>query len=212
MLDGEIGKEALDSLTNSNLVGLSYFYAGYRCFFTTQYPLDALEDMRGLKLRTGASAEMDNLIGQWDAVGVSLPKNDLALALRTGVVDGAEDNLPTYVDGGYYRLAPYWTYDRHTYTADVLVISQDVWNQFSNKEQEIIRECSAEAAVWQRSHWIDAEVRAMLHASRSGCYMALLNEVETERFRQAAQPLYEKLTQEQREIVKEIGALADIEE
>ena len=135
--------------------------------------------------------------------------DEIALALRTDRIDGAESTLPTYVDSGYYQLAPYWTYDRHSYNADVLVASSETWETFSQEEQTIIERCAAEAASWQRDHWQSAEVRAMLHASRSGCYMALLDEEQAEKFRAAVQPIYEHLSDAQKEVVQAVQALAD---
>lgn len=211
-LDGDIGRTALDSLHTSDLQGLTYFYAGFRCFFSTEKVLDSLDEMRGLHLRVSAASFMTDLVKQWGAQAVSLSGSDLAAALRSGQVDGAEDNLPTYVDSGYYRLAPYWVYDRHTYNADILIASESSMELLTDAQRSMIADCAAEAAQWQREHWINAEVRAMMHASRSGCYMALMDRDEADRFRAAAQPIYENLTEEQQEIVEEISRLADSED
>ncbi len=209
VLDGEIGQTALESLHTSDLQGLTYFYAGFRCFFSTKKVLGSLEEMKGLRLRVSSAPFMTDLVEQWGAQAVSMPATDLAAALRSGQIDGAEDNLPTYVDSGYYRLAPYWVYDRHTYNADVLIASQASLNQLTAEQRDIIADCAAEASQWQREHWISAEVRAMMHASRSGCYMVLLDSDEADRFRAAAQQLYQNLTEEQQQIVEAINALAD---
>lgn len=212
VLDGEIGQQALKELQEVGLEGLVYFYAGYRCYFMVDQPMKSLDDMQGKRIRVGASGAMDLLVQQWGAEPVEVDNEDLALALRSGWVDGAEDNLPTYVDSGYYRLAPYWTYDRHTYNTDVLIASAQAMDALTEEEQQLIRECAAEAATWQREHWIHAEVRAMLHASRSGCYMALLDETETERFRKAAEPYYNTLTAAQKQVVEAVNAFADPEQ
>nr|WP_302639976.1 TRAP transporter substrate-binding protein DctP [uncultured Agathobaculum sp.] len=209
VLDGDVGADAMDSLEEQGLTGLSYFYAGYRCFFTTDKPITGLDDMQGLRLGTEDSSQMQQIIPQWGAVAVTLPPDEFALALRTHRIDGAESTLPTYVDSGYYRLAPYWTYDRHSYNADVLVASSETWAEFSPEEQQLLLQCAAEAASWQRAHWQGAEVKAMLRASRSGCYMALLSEEQTELFRDAAQPLYEHLSETQKEVVRRVRALSD---
>lgn len=208
-LDGAVGQQALDSLAPVGLTGLTYFHAGYRCFFTVDQPISSLDDMRGLRLGTEALSEMDLLVEQWGAIAVPLTREQFALALRAGQIDGAEDNLPTYVDSGYYKLAPYWTYDRHTYNADVLIASSSTWDDFSEEERAMLCDCASKAASWQRDHWLDAEVRAMLHASRSGCYMGLLDETQIAHFRAAAQPLYDQLTPEQQRVVEEVGNLAD---
>lgn len=209
VLDGDVGADAMDSLEEQGLTGLSYFYAGYRCFFTTDKPITGLDDMQGLRLGTEDSSQMQQIIPQWGAVAVTLPPDEFALALRTHRIDGAESTLPTYVDSGYFLLAPYWTYDRHSYNADVLVASSETWAEFSPEEQQLLLQCAAEAASWQRAHWQGAEVKAMLRASRSGCYMALLSEEQTELFRDAAQPLYEHLSETQKEVVRRVRALSD---
>ena len=174
-----------------------------------QQVMASLEDMKDLRLGTEDSSQMKQVIPMWGAEAVTLPPDEIALALRTDRIDGAESTLPTYVDSGYYQLAPYWTYDRHSYNADVLVASSETWETFSQEEQTIIERCAAEAASWQRDHWQSAEVRAMLHASRSGCYMALLDEEQAEKFRAAVQPIYEHLSDAQKEVVQAVQALAD---
>lgn len=209
VLDGAVGRQVLDSLEPAGLIGMTYFYAGYRCFFTTSKPIASLDDMHGLRLGTSASSQMDQLIPRWGGIAVPLMQDEFALALRSGQIDGGEDNLPTYVDSGYYHLAPYWTYDRHTYNADVLIASANTWAYFTEEEREMLSTCALQAAAWQRDHWINAEVRAMLHASRSGCYMALLDEAQTERFWQTAQPLYEGLSDEQKAVVAAVHDLAE---
>ena len=209
VLDGEIGQDVLSSFSEYDITGLTYFYAGYRCFFSAERALDSLGSMRGLRLRVAASPVMDSLVEQWGAEVVNLSGSDLAAALRSGAADGGEDNLPTYVDSGYYRLAPYWVYDRHIYNIDVLVASSASMDVLTEGERALIAACAAEAAEWQRPQWISAEVRAMMHASRNGCYMALLDDEETARFREAAQPVYELLTESQQEIVEAVGLLAD---
>lgn len=209
VLDGEIGKEALQSLSDSNLMGLTYFYAGYRCFFSAEKVLGSVDGMQDLRLRVAPETVMRDLVAEWGATAVPLTEEDLPAALRSGTVDGAEDNLPTYVDSGAYRLAPYWVYDRHTYNADVFIASAPSMEILTEQEQALIFACAAQAAAWQRTHWINAEVRAMMTASRSGCYMALLDDAAAAQFRAAAQPLYDNLTAAQQQTVEAVSRLAD---
>lgn len=209
VLDGEIGQKVFDTFPEE-LTGMTYLYAGYRCFFSTREALDSLEKVRGKRLRV-AAAQVNELVTRWNAVSVPLDEDELTLALRTGAVDGAEDNLPSYVFGGYYRLAPYWVYDRHSYMTDMLVASSQSLRRLSESDRELIFTCAREAAAWQRERWIAAEVRAMMHASHNGCYMTLIDDDEVARFREAAMPVYDSLTAEQQAIVDEVLALADPE-
>lgn len=207
VLDGDVGAYVLETLDDCGLAGITYFYAGYRCFFSVDAAIVSLEDMRGLRLRVADERTLVRLVEQWGAVAVPLGQDSLAAALRSGAVDGAEDSLPAYVDSGYYRLAPHWVYDRHTYNIDVLVASAESLRYLSPEEQEIIYRCAAQAAEWQRTHWMNAEVRAMMHASRSGCSMALLDGAEADRFREAARPLYAALSPAQQQIIEEVKRL-----
>jgi len=207
VLDGEIGEEVLAAFPDE-LIGVTYLYAGYRCFFSTSTALDSLDKVKGKRLRA-ATEQVSTLILQWGANAIPLNEDELKLALRSGKVDGAEDNLPSYVFGGYYRLAPYWIYDRHSYMTDVLVASSRSLALLSEAERALVIDCAKEAAEWQREHWIAAEVRAMMHASHNGCYMALISDMEVERFREAALPVYDGLTEEQAAIVNEVRMLSD---
>lgn len=189
VLDGEPGQEVLASLEGTGLVGLQYFYAGYRCFFGTDGFISTQEDMNGLTLDVSASTPMVQLVESWGATAVDLTTQDLALALRSGTVDGGEDSLPIYVDSGLYRLAPYWTYDRHTYNVDVLVISQQTMDLLTQEQQTLLQTCAYDAVEWQRDHWVNAEVRAMMHASRNGCSMRILDDATAQSFQLAAQAL-----------------------
>lgn len=209
VLDGEVGTYVLKTLSDSDLAGITYFYAGYRCFFSVDTAIVSLEDMYGLRLRVADQGTLAQLVDEWGATAVPLAGDSLAAALRSGAVDGAEDNLPAYVDSGYYRLAPYWVYDRHTYNTDVLVASAESLSYLSEAEQGIIYRCAAEAAQWQRKRWMSAEVRAMMHASRNGCSMALLDGAEANRFRQAAGPVYDTLNAAQKKIIEDVRLLAD---
>ncbi len=118
------------------------------------------------------------------AVAVTLPPDEFALALRTHRIDGAESTLPTYVDSGYYLLAPYWTYDRHSYNADVLVASSGDMGGVLARGAD--HHCSDAPLRRPRGSALTGRVQrsAMLRASRSGCYMALLSEEQTELFRE----------------------------
>lgn len=206
VLDGEIGCSVLQTLPDS-LFGVTYLYAGYRCFFSTDAPLGSLEQIKGKRLRV-AAVQMGALVEQWGASAIQLDEDALTLALRSGIVDGAEDNLPSYVFGGYYRLAPYWVYDRHSYMTDVLVASAQSLERLTPDDRALVLECAKEAAAWQREHWIAAEVRAMMHASHNGCYMTLLQDQDVERLREAALPVYDNLTDAQAAVVEAVRALA----
>ncbi len=95
VLDGAVGQQVMASLEDKGLTGLSYFYAGYRCFFTTGKAITSLDDMKDLRLGTEDSSQMKQVIPMWGAEAVTLPPDEIALALRTDRIDGAESTLPT---------------------------------------------------------------------------------------------------------------------
>ena len=186
---------------------MSYFTPDTAAF-TTDKPITGLDDMTGPAARHGgflADAADHPAVGRG---GGNAAAGRVALALRTHRIDGAESTLPTYVDSGYYLLAPYWTC-----TTVIRTMRMCSWRPRRHgrssrpEEQQPLLQCAAEAASWQRAHWQGAEVeQCCVHAQRC-CYMALLSEEQTEQFRDAAQPLYEHLSETQKEVVRRVRAL-----
>jgi tripartite ATP-independent transporter DctP family solute receptor len=139
VLDGEIGRELLDMALDQNLKGICYFDAGARSFYTKD-EVTVPEDLHGVKIRVQKSVMMQKLVESLGASPQQIAFSELYTALDTGVVRGAENNIPSYYTTRHYKVAPYYGFDEHVRIPDILVMSARRWNRLSPEQQEIVRD------------------------------------------------------------------------
>lgn len=152
VLNGEIGKELLDMALDRNLKGICYFDAGARSFYTKTKVLTA-GDLKGLKIRVQKSVMMQKLVEALGASPQPIAFSELYTALDTGVVQGAENNIPSYYTTRHYKVAPFFVFDEHVRIPDILLMSARRWNRLSGEDQEIILESARIAVEFQRKLW-----------------------------------------------------------
>jgi tripartite ATP-independent transporter DctP family solute receptor len=155
VLDGEIGNELLDMALDQNLKGICYFDAGFRSFYTKQ-PVQSPNDLRGMKIRVQKSVMMQELVETLGASPQQIAFSELYTALDTGVVAGAENNIPSYYTMQHYKVAPYYVFDEHVAIPDILLMSATRWNQLSPDEQQIIIDSAEVAKDYQKDLWQEA--------------------------------------------------------
>ena len=141
VLDGEIGQNMLAQIesSGSGLVGLCWYDAGARSYYTTK-PVACVADMKGMKIRMQNNAmmvDMTNVLGGTGVTGIG--PNEVYSAIRQGTIDGAENNWPTYQNMGDYEAAPYYVLDEHTRVPEVLLASAAVLSELDPADVEIIR-------------------------------------------------------------------------
>ena len=190
VLDGEIGDELLASLEENGLVGLAWYDAGARSFYNRERPVRRLEDLKGLKIRVQKSEIMREMVEALGASPVSLGFREVYTNLYTGLIDGAENNVPSYRSERHFEVAGFYSYDRHSAIPDLLMIRKPVWDRFSSEEQVALRRVARESSVAQRTFWRDYVAKALDAVRAAG---SEINEVEDiEAFQQAVEPLYVK--------------------
>ena len=161
-----------------------------------------------MKIRVSESDLMLNLMKNLGAAGVGLPFNDTYSSIQSGVVDGAENNMTSYIEMSFYEVAPYWTYDAHSYMPDMILASKQTMDKLSAEDQAIIKDCAKEAEEWHRNAWEESETKNAKIAKEKGCTLTTLTEDELQQFKDAVQPMYDSfLNKEQKEIVKEIQTM-----
>ena len=208
VMDGEIGQEVFDTLENNNLVGITYIHPGSRNFFNAKKEIHTPADMAGMKIRVSESDLMLNLMSNLGAAGVGLPFNDTYSSIQSGVVDGAENNMTSYIEMSFYEVAPYWTYDGHSYMPDMILASKQTWDKLSEEDQALIKACAHEAEVWHKDAWEESEAKNAQIAIEKGCTLTTLTEEEMQAFKDAVAPMYDSyLNEEQKAIVERIQAL-----
>ena len=192
----------------SGIRGLFYGEEGFRHFFTVK-PVSGMEDLAGMKIRVSESDLMLKMMECLGGVGVGLPFNDTYSSIQTGVVDGAENNMTSYIEMSFYEVAPYWTYDGHSYMPDMILASKQTMDKLSEDDQQIIFDCAKEAEEWHRTAWEDSEAKNAKIAEEKGCTLTTLTDDELKQFQDAVAPMYDSfLNDEQKAIVERVKALA----
>lgn len=159
--DSEVGKEILLESEKYLMRGLGYFDAGQRSFYTKDRPVNSPEDLEGLKIRVQESVMAINLVRALGAAPTPISYGELYTALQQGVVDGAENNPPSFYTSRHYEVCKYYSLNEHTAVPDILVIGTAAWNRLSPQEQIWLQEASDEAIKFQRKLWVEAEQEAL---------------------------------------------------
>jgi len=168
VLDGEVGRELLLDGQESRLRGLCYFDAGSRSFYTRDQRVDSPADLIGLKIRTQESATAMRMVRALGGSATPISWGELYTALQQGVVDGAENNPPSFYLSRHYEVCSYYSLDEHTSVPDVLLMSTRVWEDLDPRVQLLVQEAALEAAEYQKVIWAKASDEALAAVEEAG--------------------------------------------
>jgi tripartite ATP-independent transporter DctP family solute receptor len=168
VLEGEVGKEILQEGVPKRLLGLAFYDAGQRSFYTRDRAVQVPGDLEGLKIRTQESPTAMSLVRSLGGAATPLAWGELYTALQQGVVDGAENNPPSFHLSRHYEVARYYSLDEHTAVPDVLLIGTAQWERLSRDERGWLRAAVAESAVVQRDLWRTATETALRAVQEAG--------------------------------------------
>ncbi len=206
VLDGKIGENFLNSMEKNNLIGLSWFDAGARNFYDSKRPVTKLEDMKGLKIRVQESQLMMGMVAALGANATPMAYGEVYSGLQTGVIDGAENNWPSYDSVSHYEVAKYYVLDEHTRVPEMQLVSKSTWDKFSAEDKAIIKECALESAKLERELWAAKEKASEDKVRAAGCTITELAPGEKEKFQAAMAPLYAQFGAGYEDIIKDIQA------
>lgn len=204
ILDGEIGEEFLTVFSEAGLVGLSWYDAGARCFYTDVTPIRTPEDMAGLTVRVQDSQLVMDMVKLLGATPVTFPYGDVSYAFEMDKIDAAENNWPAYQIQEHYKLAKYFTVDEHSRVPEIQLASRQTWDKLPTEYQDIIAQCARESALYQRQLWKEQESRSRAEAIEAGCVEIILRPFQKNAFRTLAEPLYEQYCAEYMDLVDQI--------
>jgi len=210
VLDGEIGSEIMGSFKGSGLKALAWFDAGVRNFYTIDKPIGSLEDMRGLEIRVQDSNLAKDMIKALGATPVPLVYEDVADALQTHEVDGAENNWSSYEAMKHNVYAGYYTLDEHMRIPELLIMSEVTWGKLTPEDQDIILKCAVEAGDYERKLWKMREDSSRQKCINSGTVEITLSDREKQRFRTEMNELYEKYCGNYMDIIDKIASAASL--
>ena len=204
VLNGEIGESFLKSLEPANFVGLCWYDSGARNFYNSKKEIKTVADLKGLKIRVQESKLMMGLVSSLGAVPTPMPFGEVYSALQTGVIEGAENNWPSYFSTSHYEVAKFFTLDGHTRVPEILIASKIVMDKLSKEDQEIIKKAAKDSMPYQIKLWKEFEKVAEEKVRAKGCVITALTPEAQADFQKAMQPMYDQLKPELKEMVKKI--------
>jgi tripartite ATP-independent transporter DctP family solute receptor len=190
VLDGPIGSEILGSFEPFGFVGLAFYDSGARSIYNSVRPIRSIDDIRGLRLRVQQSELMSDMIRALGAEPVELPYGQVLTGLVTKLIDGAENNWPSFVTTGHYKHAGYYTLTEHTMSPEVLVMSQKAWQSLSSDDRQIFRDAAMQSSRFMRAKWKDLEERSRREAQAAG--VTITTDFDRKPFEAAMAGIYAK--------------------
>lgn len=205
VLNHDIGKKLLLAGEPFYLRGMCYYDAGSRSFYTKERPVYTPTDLEGLKIRVMKSITSMNMVQTLGGSATPIPWGELYTALQQGVVDGAENNPPSFYLSRHYEVCKYYSLDEHTAVPDILLMSTVVWNSLSEQEQGWLQEAVDESVVYQKKLWKEASDEALRAVQEAGVEIIYPDKTP---FQEAVKPMHESYAgTPMYDLIKEIAAI-----
>jgi tripartite ATP-independent transporter DctP family solute receptor len=206
VMDGDIGKELLDKVTNSGkgLVGLCWMDAGARNFYDTKKPIKTMADLKGMKVRVMGNPMFVDMANSMGANGIAMGYDQVFTSLQTGVIDGAENNPPSFVFDNHYQVAKFYTVDEHLIVPEMLVMSKKIFDSMSKDDQALLLKFAREAQLEERKLWAVYEKQAMDKAKAAGIQIIQVSAADKKAFQDAVKPVWDKYGPKYAAMVKRI--------
>ncbi|MDX6806201.1 TRAP transporter substrate-binding protein [Terrihabitans rhizophilus] len=189
VMDGPIGDEILRAFEPHGLVGLAFYDSGARSFYNSKKPINSPADMKGMKIRV---QQADLFIAMVNALGANatpMPAGEVYGGIQTGVVDGAENNWPSYDSFRHAEVAKFYSLTEHSMSPEVFVMSKLKFDRLTPEQQGIVRAAAKESVAKMRELWDAREKASEAKVRAAG---AQVNTVDKQPFIDAVQPLYAK--------------------
>jgi tripartite ATP-independent transporter DctP family solute receptor len=192
VLDSDIGQEILDAFAPHGFIGLTFYDSGARSIYNNVRPIRSLADLRGLKIRVQQSQLMVDMIKALGAEPVELSYGQVLTGLSTKLIDGAENNWPSYVTTDHYRHAGYYTLTEHLMAPEVLVMSTKAWDSLNEQDRKIFREAARESNTFMRDRWRALEEKSRKKAEDAG--IQVIRSIDRQPFEAAMAGIYAKVS------------------
>jgi len=192
VLKSEIGSVFIGSLQEMDLIGLSWYEAGTRCFYSSNEPIETIEDLQGKVVRVQESEMMKDWIKMLGGEPVVVPYTDVYAAFETGIIEVAENNWNSYASEEHYEVAKYFTVDEHTRVPELQLISNVTWNKLPIIYRHIILESAEDSAEYEKEIWDEETEKAKQKAIENGCEVIIWTDEEIQKCKDMLEPLYQK--------------------
>lgn len=209
VVEGNLGKALLDAGSEYQLKGLAFYDAGWRSFYTKDRPIRTPEDISGMKIRVQPSVMAIDLIRTLGGSPTPLAYGELYTAFQGGIVDGAENNPPSFYSSRHYEVTNYYSLNEHTSVPDFLVINTSLWENFSEQEQQWLRQAVDESVAYQHELWVASVEESMQAVEDAGVEVIY---PDREPFRERVQPIYESFKNDHPDLYNEwVEPIVEIE-
>ena len=204
VLDGPIGDEILASMEAQGLVGLAFYDSGARSFYTAKKQIKSVADLKGMKIRVPQSDVFVAMIQSLNANPTPMPAGEVYTAMKTGIVDAAENNWPTYESSRHFEAAKFYNLSEHSRAPDILVFSKAIWDKLSKEDQVLVRKAAKDSVPYMRKLWDEREMKSRKTVEAAGTQVTTIN--NRQEFVDAMKPVYEKFanTPRLKDLVKRI--------
>ncbi|WP_416236897.1 TRAP transporter substrate-binding protein [Rhizobium sp. CC-YZS058] len=189
VMDGPIGDQIKAAFEPAGLVALAFYDAGARSFYNANKPIKTVEDMKGLKFRVIQSDIFVDMVAALGANATPMPYGEVYSSIETGVIDGAENNFPSFDTAKHYEVAKNFSLDEHTILPEVFVMNKAAFDQLTPEDQALFKQAAKDSVAKQRELWAAKTQESRAAVEKAG---AQINEVEKQGFIDAMKPVYEK--------------------
>ena len=205
VIDGPIGDELLKKLSDhatAGLIGLCWMNAGTRNVYNSKKPVRSLDDLKGLKIRMMGNPVFVDTMNALGGNGVAMGFDQLVNAMQTGVVDGAENNYPSYATGQHFRYAKYYSLTGHLMIPEILVFSKRTWQTLTPDDQALITKFAKEAQQEERKLWYEMEKKSIQQIKEAG--VDIIEIPDKKPFQDAVKPVWDKYGAQHAALIKRI--------
>ncbi|MDR6886357.1 MULTISPECIES: TRAP transporter substrate-binding protein [Variovorax] len=188
-LDGPVGEEILKGCEHEGLVGLAFYDSGARSIYAKK-PVKTLADAKGLKIRVQQSDLWVALVSAMGANATPMPAGEVFTALKTGLIDAAENNIPSYDGFKHYEAVKFYSRTEHSMAPEMLVMSKAIYDKLPKADQDLFRATAKESVAFQRKKWDEQEAKSLEVVTKGGAQ--IVADVDKASFRSAMTPVYTK--------------------
>ncbi|MBZ9893023.1 TRAP transporter substrate-binding protein [Mesorhizobium sp. BR1-1-6] len=189
VMDGPIGDDILKAFEAHDLVGLAFYDSGARSFYNTKKDIASIADLKGMKFRVIQSDVFVDMVNALGANATPMAYGEVYSALETGVIDGAENNWPSFESAKHYEVAKHYTLDQHQIVPEVLVMAKASWDKLSPEDQTIVRQAAKDSVVKMRELWDAQEKKSRDIVEKAG---VKVSEIDKQPLIDAMKPVYDK--------------------
>jgi len=201
-LDGPAGEEILRSCEDQGFIGLAFYDSG-ACSLYAKRPIKTVTDVKGMKVRVQQSDLWVALVGAMGGNATPMPFGEVYTGLKTGLLDAAENNIPSYESVKHYESAKYYAKTEHSMAPEMLLMSKIVWDKLPKADQDLVRAAAKESVAFQRKKWDEQETKSLAAVKAGG---AEVIDVDKKSFQAVMGPVYDKFmtTPDLKRLVKTI--------